>query len=152
MHLVYGYRSPYTIIYKKKQKVINMKKIKLLAIGILLSAIAVAQTPYKVLQASSIKWDGYNWNKIKKNFPENMYIVIDGSTISINNDSKSKFFTYGEVEEKKYNTHTSYSWSAIDSKADDCTIIMKMPVSNEDEKSILVIYKDGLIGLEFIIN
>lgn len=96
-----------------------MKKIILLLVFAITSVISYSQNFNKVYRASYIKYEGGRWVDDVTRYPENMFLILDGSEVKITNESESKYITYGNPKITKYETHNCSTWSAYDQKGRD---------------------------------
>jgi hypothetical protein len=102
-----------------------MKKIKLVLLSILICSIAFSQNFNHIYKSVYSEFNGYEWVTKSSAFPTDMYLVLNGNDISINNNDNSKFKTYGSSTKDEYDTHTCYSWRCVDKDGRDCMFLMK---------------------------
>ena len=102
-----------------------MKKISLLILSALFATVSFSQDFNKVYRCSYIKYVNERWVDESTNYPEGMYIFLDGNEIKITNDKQSKFVTYGNPVQKKYEGYVCNTWDAYDKEGRDCQFIMK---------------------------
>lgn len=107
-----------------------MKSIKLLLLCLAISCLSYAQNFNHIYKSIYSEHNGYEWVEITSAYPNDMYLILNGSDISINNDDKSKFKTYGSSRTSNYETHICYSWNCVDKDGRQCVFIMKRFISS----------------------
>jgi uncharacterized protein YxeA len=127
-----------------------MKKVTLILVAVLISAITFSQTFYKVTQCSYNVYEN-EWKTQETNYPDKMFVIVNKSNIKITNESESNFILYGEMKTNNYSTHTAYTWSAYDKEGSQCKVMFKV---NKGEGNgicyLSVLY--GLICYDYILN
>jgi len=119
-----------------------MKKVILMMMAVLISAITFSQTFYKVTQCSYSLYINNEWVTQETNYPKKMFVILNKENIKITNESESNFVVYGKVETNEYSTHTALTWDAYDKNAVQCKIIIKINKDDDDNKYSLSILYD----------
>jgi hypothetical protein len=102
----------------------------------------------KVFRASLLKWNGQNWiNQVNK-FPETMFMTINGNIITLNTETTSKYYTYGEVQINNYDKYDCWSWSAFDINGKSCEVLLKYYWESKIMIAMFMYYKSN-IGFEY---
>ena len=125
-----------------------MKKY-LLLISLMLSGVCYSQSFNKVYMATPYYYQYGDWVKGESNYPERMYIILDGYNIKITNDAESKYVTYGNPVKNTTKEYTSQSWNAYDKDGKQCLFIMKSYFGYE--RMVMSVLYDK-IALEFIVD
>lgn len=128
-----------------------MKKVTLMMVAILISAITFSQTFYKVSKCSYSTYDNDRWTTQQNTYPERMFVIMNKSNVKITNEVESNFIMYGEVETKNYSTHTAYTWDAYDKEGKQCSLIFKISKNDASGNCYLsVLY--GLYCFEYTLT
>ena len=125
-----------------------MKKY-LLLISLMLSGVCYSQSFNKVYMATPYFYRYGEWVKGETNYPERMYIILEGSIVKITNEDDSKYVTYGNPTKNTTKDYTSQSWDAYDKDGKQCLFVMKNYFSYE--RMIMNVIYDK-IALEFIVD
>lgn len=125
-----------------------MRKLLMLLTFVAISTISYAQSFYRVERSAYLKYEDGKWVEKKNQYPTEMYIIIDDGKITITNQNNSVFLTIGEYEKSMYETHTTYTWKAIDKDGDYCTIMLKQK-KYSNAQSISIYYFESSLGFEY---
>lgn len=119
-----------------------MRKLSLLLIAIVLSFASYSQTFYRIIHSAYSEYEYGSWVKKldRDNTDENLYAIVDGSSIKFNNESKTSFITYGEAEHDDYGDHKTSTWSAYDKNGERCYVMIKVSNINIENASIIIAY------------
>ena len=125
-----------------------MKKY-LLLISLMLSGVCYSQSFNKVYCATPYYYQYGEWVKGEANYPERMYVIIDGSNIKVTNQAESKYVTYGSPTKTTKSDYESYTWDAYDKDGTQCLFIMKKYY--QYERSIMTFMVDKF-AIEYIVE
>jgi hypothetical protein len=126
-----------------------MKKILLIVSLLLVTTFCHSQSFNKVIKATFIKYVNGRWIDGESSYPDNMFIIMEGSEIKITNNVESKFVTYGECQKINNKDFTCYTWNCYDKKGNDCTFMMKKPYEG-NTLVFMFIYSSINFGLEYV--
>lgn len=128
-----------------------MKK-QILAIALtLFTTLSHSQSFSKVIKASVLQYNGSEWITTKTNYPESMFVILKGSEISITNESRSKYITYGDAVRNYRGNCSSTSWKAYDKDGDRCDFMM-FKCDDNSNMLITVLYSRLDIGIEYTVE
>lgn len=126
-----------------------MKKY-ILTISLMLSAVfCYSQDFNKVYRATVYFYRYGEWVKGESNYPERMYVILDGYNIKITNESESRYVTYGNPSKNKTSEYEANTWNAYDKKGDQCLFIIKKYYAYE-RLEMTILYEG--IALEYIVD
>lgn len=125
-----------------------MKKY-LLIISLLLSGVCYSQNFNKVYCATPYYYQYGEWVKGKTNYPERMFVIIDGYNIKITNEAESRYITYGNPTKNTTSEYESYTWDCYDKDGSQCIFIMKKYYGYE--RTVMTFMIDKL-ALEYIVE
>ena len=128
-----------------------MKKIVIFTLAMIISIATYSQDFYKVIKSNFVKYEYDEWVCKKTVYPEDLYIVVDGDEIKINNAKSSVYKAYGNSEKKVFSNHTSNTFNAIDRNGKDCHIIIKRSTSGAGS-SVSIFYFEDALGFEYILD
>ena len=133
---------------KTESKKGKMKKY-LLLISILLSGVCYSQNFNKVYSATPYYYRYGEWVKGEVNYPERMFVILDGNNIKITNQAESKYVTYGNPTKSSTSEYTSATWDCYDKEGNQCVFIMKKYY--QYERMVMTFITDN-IALEYIVD
>jgi hypothetical protein len=113
-----------------------MKKITMILVALMLTITGFSQSVNKVSKAQYLVYEGGTWITKTSKRPSNMFVILDKDNVSITNEARSRYVTYGEPEKVTYETFVCYTWSCVDSKGKDCSFLLK---NFPDNSSIMII-------------
>jgi hypothetical protein len=125
-----------------------MKKAIFLLFAIAITTLCQSQNFNKVYRASYLKYIDGKWVNDVDKYPEDVFIILNDSEIKITNKNESKYITYGEKKNTKYETYDCNSWSAYDKNGKDCEFIMKYFYKEKVYVMMFMYYSDS-IGFEY---
>ena len=117
-----------------------MKKLILLLTFIGIATYCHSQTFKKVFKSVYSEYRNGEWVDELVKYPDELYLIMDGNEITINNQTEAKYKTYGDVRRTYYTTHTANFWNALDKNGRNCTLLMKTSESSTSI-SISIIYR-----------
>jgi hypothetical protein len=88
-------------------------------------ASAHSQTFNKVYRSVLSYYQNGSWVQQTSEYPQNMYVIINGDDIRINNVDQSHYITFGNPQKDAYESHTCYTWDCMDKKGESCLFMMK---------------------------
>ena len=120
-----------------------MKKVILFLFAIIVSTISFCQDYNRIIKATKYEYNNKEWEKVSETFPEEEFVILDTWDITI---GTYKIRAYGEVEENKYEKHTTYTWKAVNKNGDKCYFMMKK-FDPEVTTNIIfsVVYDEGIM-------
>jgi hypothetical protein len=125
-----------------------MKKY-LLLISLMLSGVCYSQSFNKVYCATPYLYQYGEWVKGESNYPERMYVIIDGYNIKVTNQAESKYVTYGSPTNKTTSEYESYTWDAYDKNGTQCIFIIKKYFGYERKIMTFIVDK---FAIEYIVD
>jgi hypothetical protein len=117
-----------------------MKRILITLFIALTSFVTKSQDFYKVSEVSYETYRNEKWNADQTTYPENMFLIMEGSTIKITDASNSKYVTYGKPTHREYSTHTATWWNAYDNDGKSCIAMIKASNDNRDSYFVCFMY------------
>jgi hypothetical protein len=127
-----------------------MKKLFALLITLSIATYCHAQKFYKVYKATYMEYTNHEWVDVRTNYPEKMYVIMDGYNIKITNEYESKYITYGDGETTTYPTHQTFSWSCYDANGNNCDFMIKK--FNEGSTYVYITYLSKGYAFEYQID
>lgn len=125
-----------------------MKKLFITIIGIFILNASIAQSYNKVYKTTLIKYEYGEWVDQESNYPEKMFVILDGKEIKITNEPGTKIIVYGDADITKSPSGNVYSWRAYDKDGNDCLFLMKRFVSTGNTLFTISYISSG-VGVEF---
>ena len=95
-----------------------------------LSTSAFCQDFYKISKTVFQIYNGRNWVENRVTYPEGLFVIIKSNEITITNKKESKFIIYGDYEESRFESHTTYTWNCYDEEGKSCICMLKVPKYN----------------------
>ena len=99
-----------------------MKRLSLMVVGLLLTAISYSQDFYRVLRSTQLEYKDSTWVELATQYPKDLFIIMKGYDLTI---GTVKFKTYDDVEKINYTDHITYTWKCIDADGNNCLYMMK---------------------------
>jgi hypothetical protein len=116
-----------------------MKKLLAIITFMAISTYCHSQTFKKVFKSIYSEYKNNEWVDQLVNYPDALYLILNGNEITINNQTEAKYVTYGDVRRTYYPTHTASFWNALDKNGRSCTILMKTS-ENSNSISLSILY------------
>jgi hypothetical protein len=131
----------------------KMKKLTLILVFLFASILTIAQDFNKVYKSSFSQYRNDHWEVVDKftQYPDNMYITLNGNDIRINNKGESHFKTYGDVKIDYYDTHTCYSWDCLDKEGYSCLFLIKKFTETGNMIMSFAYFKENML-FEYVID
>lgn len=120
-----------------------MKKVALLALGLVLTLISYSQSFYKIVISSKSEFKNEKWVNVGTKRPVDEFVIVNETNITI---GTYKFKVYGDYEKTEYEKHTTYTWKCINGEGGKCYFMMKL-FKPEVTKNVLysIIYDSGVM-------
>jgi len=99
-----------------------MKKLSLMVVGLLLTAISYSQDFSRIIQATKSVYKDEKWVTVDTQHPTDDFVIIKEWDVII---GSYKLKTYDDPEKIVYDDHTTYTWKAINKDGEKCLFMIK---------------------------
>jgi hypothetical protein len=130
-----------------------MKKLLLLTSFVMLFvASCFSQELKKVSRMRVMNYDHRTKEFVNKEttYPKEIYVIIKGGVVHITSTKEQKIYTYGSPEKTNYDTHSVYTWPAVDKDGTSCTFMIK--IFNDGSIAYLFLYSSVDLLIEFLMD
>lgn len=112
----------------------------------LITAIGYSQEYYKVSRSHLLTYERGRWVDGEYYYPTDMFIILNGSKITVNATNVKTYMTYGNMETKYYDYGSCHTWNCIDPDGKNCKFMMKYI---RDSKSYVMLIMYSYYALEY---